>query len=219
MLIVIEGCDGSGKSTVAENMAQRLGCGVLSFPNDNGVTGPMIRQYLKKGWRIDDLTGPIRSLLPQTDKVLQMSALTFQALQITNRMEVMPKLQAATADYTPYHAVDLILARYWQSGWVYGQLDGLDPKWLRDVHQSMARPTLNILLDLDPQVAMKRRADRDGALPPERYEGKSQFVSQVVSLYRELWESNAGDPSWKVVDASQPFETVCASCFDLVDGI
>jgi thymidylate kinase len=168
MLIVIEGCDGSGKSTVAENMAQRLGCRVLSFPNDAGVTGPMIRSYLRQEWWIhrafDSEGNDCRNLQypfrPPVDCV--GDALVFQALHIANRMEVMPKLQAAAADYTPYHAVNLILARYWQSGWVYGQLDGLDPQWLRDVHQGMAQPTLNILLDLDPQTAMKRRADRDG---------------------------------------------------------
>ena len=210
MLIAIEGCDGAGKSTVAAELAKRLNGSVISFPNDAGVTGPMIRAYLRKEWSIARSLSELKLAKGWPKGVEHSSALAFQVLQITNRMEVMDQLQVATT-----RKPDIVLARYWQSAWVYGQLDGLDPDWLRGLRQTMAQPTLNILLDLDPIVALKRRADRDGKLPPERYEGKLEFTAKVADLYRTLWAQERKD-YWFVVDANQAFEKVCGDCWKLI---
>jgi len=210
MLIAIEGCDGAGKSTVAAELAKRLNGSVISFPNDAGVTGPMIRSYLKSNWKVHFDNGGGVWCGKSEPWMLKSDALAFQALQIANRMEVMDRLQIATT-----RKPDIVLARYWQSAWVYGQLDGLDPDWLRMVHQTMAQPTLNILLDLDPIVALQRRADRDGKLPPERYEGKLSVTTKVANLYRTLWEQERKD-YWFVVDANQAFEKVCGDCWKLI---
>lgn len=202
MLITIEGCDGAGKSAVADAVARELVCHVQSFPNDAGVTGPAIRAYLRKEWFIPrmDRSWPV---VTAEDKLL--GALAFQALQVTNRMEVMEQLERA-AD----HETNLVLCRYWQSAWVYGQLDGLSEEFLRDVHSTMAKERYAILLDVPANIAMARRAARDGALPPERYEGKLDFAEKVRKLYHKLWVIEGIDNSkvWHIVDASQPLDKV-----------
>lgn len=206
-MIVIEGADGCGKDTVADAVARLLtGSERLNFPNDKGVTGPMIRAYLNRRWHIqeDFQDAPLRN--PYFD------ALAFQALQVANRMEVMPRLLDASLNEPEGPVV--VLARYWQSGWVYGQLDGLDPEFLLGLHKAMAVPHLNVLLDVPADVCMARRAARDG-VKTERYEGKLDFTAKVVDLYRRLWAQQSEAPSdlrlgerWLMVDATRPVEDV-----------
>jgi thymidylate kinase len=199
MLVAIEGADGCGKDTVANLLAARLGAGRLNFPNNAGVTGPLIRAYLAREWFVECTLYGCRVDLKEA------AAMAFQALQLVNRMEVITQLEEATR--TDHH---LILARYWQSGWVYGQFDGLDPAFLRNIHSSLVKPQFNILLDVDPQTAIQRRDARDGTTPPERYEGKHEWLSKVINLYRTLWkqEKAEGKPGWLVVDANQPVDAV-----------
>jgi len=209
MLLCIEGSDGSGKSSVADALAKRLKGDVLSFPNDSGMTGPLIRQYLRKQWWLSGST----DIFDEAADCRHAEAMAFQALQVTNRLGVMPRLMDAALGHAK---TPIVLARYWQSGWVYGQLDGLDPNWLTDIHKTMARPNLNILLDLDPDEAMRRRAARDGPLSAERYEGKRELAVKIAELYRQLWQKQT--IGWAVVDANQPFDAVCTACWKLLSS-
>ena len=54
MIICLEGSDGSGKTSVAESLGIALGAKVIHFPNDDTVTGPMIRSYLAKKWWVSE---------------------------------------------------------------------------------------------------------------------------------------------------------------------
>lgn len=207
MLIVIEGADGCGKTSVASAIAERYSARLIQFPNDLSVTGPMIRAYLKKEWWVE--RGTVHDS--------QMGALAFQALQVMNRMEVMSLL--LDASLSDEEAPRVVLARYWQSGWVYGQLDGLDAAFLEKVHETMAEPDLNILLNLSPEESMRRRAARDGALPPERYEGRLDFTKRVVDLYKRLWGEHEHSSRWRVVDAMQPLDSVIENCIAEVSSM
>ena len=212
MLIVIEGADGCGKDTVADVVALGLQCSRLSFPNDGGYTGPLIREYLRGRWEV-------RSRDPQGElhKDDLASAMAFQALQIANRMEVMPRL--LDAELGGLQGLTTVVSRYWQSGWVYGQLDGLDREWLERVHEGMAQPSVNVLLDADASVCLARRAARDGVKQAERYEGHLAFTERVVSLYRELWDLKQRGPEghrWVWIDARRPVWDVVGEVVDSV---
>lgn len=227
MNFVFEGPDGCGKDSVANLVAKhlevangRLAPVRLNFPNDNGYTGPMIRSYLRKAWHVS-VKSHWDSKEEKGDFELntfddEASALAFQALQVANRMEVMPMLARSASSFT-YHTV---MARYWQSAWVYGQLDGLDEAFLTNVHAAMAPGNYNFLLDVPAEVCMERRARRDGALPPERYEGKLEATKRIVDLYRDCW-GKFGVPKenelWVVIDATQPLEKVVRDVLGAID--
>lgn len=206
MIIVVDGYDGSGKDTVANAIAKEIGASRLNFPCDEAFTGPMIRSYLRDAWEVD-------CSFRDGDKY-KLSALAFQALQVTNRMELMPRLRAAENGKEK-----IVLARYWQSAWVYGQLDGLPRDFLERVHKDMAQPIISILLDASPETCLARRQARDGALAPERYEGKLELARKAIDLYRELWSSNYAmdfGGYWATVDAEQPIELVLKDTFHVL---
>jgi thymidylate kinase len=210
MIVVLEGHDGCGKSSVGKYIANALNAEFVEFPNDNGLTGPMIRDYLKQRWEIKSLDA---TPAPERGKVAldaQRSALAFQALQIANRWETFPTLDQSK---------DWVFVRYWQSGWVYGGMDGIDSDWLLKVHEGMPQGDVNILLDTTIETSMKRREARDGATPPERYEGKRDFGAKVWDRYRALWDMQGreGRGRWHTVNAENPFKEVINEVCDILD--
>lgn len=209
MFIVIEGADGCGKSTIAKLLAEELPALVFNFPNDEGYTGPIIREYLRHRWSV---CAPGLSVWDEQ----HMGAMAFQALQVVNRLEVMPFL-SSVEESLKCHA---IAVRYWQSGWVYGGLDGLDESWLVHIHAGLAQPAVSILLDVDAECAARRRASRDGNSAPERYEGDVPFLSRVVERYRLLWRQQANTirSRWAVVDARGSVEDTLAHVRSTVEA-
>lgn len=204
MLICFEGIDGSGKSTVAKRIAGHINTQTLEFPDRSTPSGKLIDEYLKGKWAIAD-EGQF-AILPRHN------AIAFQALQVANRMEHM-----ATLYHYRNNRPNLVLARYWQSGWVYGQLDGLEPHWLWDVHRAMAMPNISILVEVSPVVAMDRRVKRDGSETPERYEGKMRVAEETADLYRKLWDNPPfGSGPHVRINGDVDIETVTTLALDAI---
>jgi len=174
MIYTFEGIDGCGKSSVAVAVAKAIKARLIEFPNYNSPTGKIIKGYLRGEWY---------TVCNEGDRDRLRDAVVFQSLNVANRMERMEEL-AAAANHIHNH---LVLVRYWQSGWVYGQLDGLDKAWLSQVHRSMVLADQSFLIDVLPTVALDRCRQRDGAKAPERYEGKLHLLQRTAELYRRLW--------------------------------
>ena len=187
MLIVICGIDGSGKTTVLDYLHRELSIPGLHFPVYDSPTGKFIKQHLRGDSRLD--------------------ALSFQALMLVNRLEVLPQLRAAAGSTTTH----LALSRYWQSGYVYGQMDGLDPEYLRKIHACLPHADVSVLLSLDGAAASERVIVRDG-LAIERYE-KLPKLHQAAELYEGLWRDVGAHTTglYKWVNAQAPESEVCAT--------
>jgi len=212
MLIVIEGPDGCGKSSVAAELGRRLNAVVLHFPADNTVTGPMLRSYLRRQWWVDGKRSALE-LFPNEHRETPFamhSALAFQALHLANRMEHWQLLNAASQ--LDIAGPRVIAVRYWQSGWVYGGLDGLSHTFLRDIAKGTPAAHLNLLLDISADEAMRRRRERDAMLLPERYEACRDNQLRIVDAYRQLWALEAG-PRWSTIDAHEPLQAVCETAY------
>ena len=206
MFVVFEGIDASGKDTVADVVADALDGKKINFPDREAVTGPLIDGYLKNKWSLRNELGEEMSK--------PYAALMHQALQVTNRMERMDELEEVAGSPDEH----VVAVRYYQSGWVYGQLDGVEPTFLKRVHGTMARPDLHLLLDVSVDVAIKRMQERGDA--PERYENPQKML-MAAELYRELWEKKGAEDAddngwwdtWRVVDADQDFGSVLGDVF------
>jgi len=181
VLIAFEGLDQSGKQTQTEALAGALTaagstCERLSFPDYETAIGTELH----------------RALHGQRD----YPADVMQLLYVANRYETRPRIDAwLTAGRT------VVCDRYTASSIAYGEAQGLDARWLADIQKFLPPPDLTILLDIEPKVAVERKAsDRD------RYERDLGLLTRVRDSYR----TQAADARWVLVPGDRPKDQVSA---------
>lgn len=192
MFVCIEGIDGCGKSTQAALLTKYLGARFFKFPNKDSPTGKLIYSHLALDWRtrVEQVTSPDGF----NDETLD--ALVFQSLQVANRMEL-------AVEISKLKNKNVVLDRYWPSGYAYGKADGIDGQYLINLHEYLPQPDLFLLLDVDVRDSSDRRPERR-----DRYEKDPSFMEKVISNYRSLWQLMAqSQPSkWLVINARKSKE-------------
>jgi dTMP kinase len=176
-LIVIEGIDAAGKATQARMLSNHYIANhrlnrVISFPQYESPTGKAILRHLK-GEEVQ-------------------SDLVFQCLMAADKYAAAPSIRSYIA---AGHAV--ILDRYWQSAHAYNALEEIDAG-IFSIYDSLPPANINVLIDVDPDIALKRRPPRD------KFEENREFQHQVRNRYLKLWEKKG----WPVVDGSKPEDEV-----------
>jgi dTMP kinase len=181
--IVFEGGDGSGKSTQARSLSQRLrrrSIPVLLTREPGGTpAGESIRRLLKGQLNFQPMS-----------ELLLFEAARSQLVESVIR----PGLDSGTT---------VICDRYTASTVAYqGYGRGLDLTLIRQLNQTATGgliPDLTVLLDLSPQVGLSRR----GAAGSDPFESAPQEFQRKV---REGYLAQAGeDPErWLVLDGSRP---------------
>jgi dTMP kinase len=191
--VVLEGGDGSGKSTQAAALADWLrarGVEVLeTFEPGAGAVGAVLRDVLLHG---PEPVAPVaEALLMAADRAQHVAR------------EIAPALE---------RGVWVVCDRYVPSSLVYqGVVRGLGVdvvEQLSDVATGGLAPDVVLLLDVSDAVAEQRRADESDRL--EREGGA--FHASVRAAYRDLAPSRG----WVVVDADADVEAVAARVRDAV---
>ncbi len=183
-----------------------MGAKLFSFPDYETDTGHLILGHLKRYWDAQ----PSPDYRAKVGDVALLNAKVFQALQLTNRMEHAMEIQRLMDIGT-----HVVADRYWPSGWVYGQADGLDPEWLTRIQAHLPQPDLYILLNVPAEQSVIRRPERR-----DRYEEQEGLMEQAAVLYRQLWADQAkrhGKRSWVVIDGSQGIADVHAEIMQAVE--
>ena len=186
-VIAFEGLDQSGKQTQSERLAAVLRAEgrrveFLSFPEYPTAIGQEIGKALR-GER-------------------EYEADTLQLLYIANRYEFRPRMR----EWLAAGAV-VICDRYLASSIAYGEAQGLDPEWLRDVQRHLPAPVLTIVLDIPPEVSLQRKgAGRD------KFERDLPLLSRVRASYQR----QAGAPDWVLIDGQQEVGQVAAAVIHAV---
>ena len=109
-----------------------------------------------------------------------------QLIYVANRYEKRGEMRQALDAGTI-----LVCDRYLASSIAYGEAQGLDPGWLRDIQRFLPQPDLTILLDIAPETAVQRKAtNRD------RYERDLALLSRV----RESYRRQAAQDGWLRLD-------------------
>lgn len=186
-LIAIEGADGSGKSTQARMLADRIDAALTRQPGGTEF-GERLREII--------LHKSSHVLLPQTEAMLFMA----DRAEHVDKM-VRPVLASGRS---------VVSDRWAYSSLVYqGYGRGLDIDVLRhlsDWAMNGLWPDVVVLLDLPLDVAHARQRSRSEL---DHYEAEGQRLqSDVMRGYREL---AAADPQrWRVVDASGSVDEVHA---------
>lgn len=199
MLIVIEGCDGTGKSTQLEMLvaflrSRKIPASSYSFPSYESPTGRIIREHLHD--RLAVVDGPFG-----TDGTCQRSvhdALVFQCLQTADKYAVAAEIRAKIL-----LGQIVVCGRWWQSACVYSRDDGIDPDWLRKVHACMPSAGFNFLLDADPATASLRMRN------PDRFDRDLDKQRRLRDAYLVLWGAmRLSEERWIVVRADGSKEEV-----------
>ena len=177
-LVVIEGIDGAGKSTLASNIYIRLIDkdipAVLTFEPTDGPWGRKLRLSLSATERLrpeEELGLFIRDRQEHIEKIIH------------------PSLQQGKI---------VVCDRYYFSTMAYQGARGLDPEVIRKKNEAFApRPDLVFLLELDPEAALRRiREGRHEA--PDRFE-QLAYLKKVKKVFDRLT-----DPFVVRIDASLP---------------
>lgn len=131
-LVVLEGLDCSGKTTISRLLEERLRpCVVIRFPDRSSRTGKIIDEFLKKKTNI--------------------SPHELHLLYSANRYEK-AKLIASTLDHS-----NVVCDRYWLSGAIYSAAKGLDYEWCKSVDRHLPRPDHTFFIDADAESISQRK--------------------------------------------------------------
>lgn len=131
-LIVIEGIDGAGKTTVSEHIKDQYGCVGMTQPEDSWV-GEAARRALK-----DDVH-------PSCDLFLHMAAHANQQNKIHSSLQ----------------NKDVVMDRYYHSRVAYQSIEcDFSPEEIYNFHSGWTiEPTLCIILDLPAEESLRRKQD------------------------------------------------------------
>ena len=195
MFLVLEGIDGSGKTTHARMLYEYFkGKGkncVLTDEPTSGTIGIIIKGFLR-----------------------QKSGISPTALQLlfaSDRAEhvekfIVPELKSGT---------NIIMDRYVASTVAYGAASGLDKDWLISINSKFRMPDITLLLDIDPTVSMKRKFPNPDESEVELFESVS-LLEKVRKTYLEL--ANKYD-NYFIIDASKSKEAVEQAILNKIESI
>ncbi|MBK1855728.1 dTMP kinase [Verrucomicrobiaceae bacterium 5K15] len=187
-LIVIEGIDGTGKSTQATMLAEAL---------------------RKQGHEVVQSHEPTDG---PWGKKLRESATTGR-LTIEQELEYFLKDREQHVEElilpTVFKGGMVILDRYYFSSMAYQGARGIDPQEIRQKNEAFAPlPHILIILDLDVDTALDRIGVRDG-------EANEFEKRDALQFCRDLFLGLADEPFAHVIDASQEIEAVHREVLEL----
>jgi dTMP kinase len=179
MLIAVEGIDQSGKKTQTELLVKKLkGKGIstikISFPDYETPVGQLIKKILSNE--------------------IQVSFEVKHMLYSANKWELKPKIEELIEQkYT------IVFDRYYQSNWAYGLANNLAIDWLESLDRDLPHTNLTIVLDLPPNVSLKRKEQNR-----DIHEKDLEYLLRVRKCFIKL----ANENKWVIVDGNQPINIV-----------
>lgn len=199
--ITFEGGEGSGKSTHAATLAQRLkssGVPVALTREPGGSTGAEIIRHIL-------LSGIAKPLGAETEAILFAAARDDHVRNV-----ILPAIRSGTW---------VICDRFIDSTRVYqGALGHVDQRLIRSLERvtvGPAVPDLTFILDVPAQVGLARAKNRRGQDAADRFEAESmEFHEKLRQAYRAL---AAEEPKrCVVIDGRAPREVVSERIWALV---
>ena len=185
--ITFEGIDGSGKSTIAQHVYQKLTSlnkkTILTVEPTNTTIGQFVTQCIKTN------TDPY------------VTTFAFISDRILHCKQISTWLQEDNI---------ILCDRYAESTYAYqgAQLVSTQDnpiQWLKELSQKqILTPDRTYLFDIDPEIALKRIQNRDELIPFE----KVSFLKKVRTNYLSL----AKGPRFIIHDATKSIDTLVTEC-------
>jgi len=184
-LIVIEGIDGTGKSTQATILANHL----RTQGADQGLE--VVQSF-------EPTNGPWGSKLRASATTGRLSIEEELELFLKDRRQHVEELILPTME----RGGIVILDRYYFSTMAYQGARGIDPTTIRETNEIFApEPDALLILDLPVDEALKRIGVRDG-------EANEFEQRESLQFCRDLFLSLKNEPFARLIDASQDIDSV-----------
>lgn len=214
MIVAIEGIDASGKATLTSALVEYFKTGSQftqveshDFPHYQteaaGVAGRVIRGEVAiiGSHLVDD------DLLDRQRDWTHEKAVIIQSLLVCDRLEWQHLLVPFAEDPNTL----LVLDRYWHSGIVYGQADGVSRSYLKTIQQTLIEPDLELLLDITVEESIKRRPQRR-----DYYEKNFEKLRKVRDIYiNEFTDEDAYHRL--IIDAKQTPDIVLSAAVRVIE--
>jgi dTMP kinase len=191
-LFVVEGIDGSGKTTQLTLLHQWLQAEGYGTVFSEWNSSPLVRQTTRRGKKKRMLTPPTFCLIHATD--------------FADRMEhnIIPLLKAGAV---------VLCDRYIYTAFARDVARGMDRNWVRELYSFAVKPTAAFYFRVPLEVAMKRLTDgRNGfkfyeaGLDLELVENPEEsfrlFQGRIIDEYEQM----VPEFELSVVDATLPIE-------------
>jgi dTMP kinase len=187
-LIAFEGLDQSGKQTQAERLKSEIeargrSCVLLDFPAYETRIGQEIHEALHGA----------RDYGPDV----------MQLLYVANRYEKKGRIERLLAGGTI-----VVCDRYLASSIAYGEAQGVDAAWLREIQRFLPPAGLTILLDIAPETAARRKSSNR-----DKYERDLALLSRV----RDSYLRQAASDGWVRLDGARAIDVVAADVLTAVE--
>jgi dTMP kinase len=191
--VVVEGIDGTGKTTLARNIYLRLENkgfpAIFTFEPTNGPWGRMLRRSFSAPGRLtpeEELEFFLKDRKEHVEKIIR------------------PSLEQEKI---------VVCDRYYFSTMAYQGARGLDPEAIRKTNETFAPvPDLVLLLELDPEAAIKRIRENRGEVP-DNFE-QLEYLKKVAGVFKSL-----SDHFIARIDADLPPEELLNSAWDWISDL
>lgn len=158
-LVVIEGADGSGTTTQAEKLAEKLDAFYTAEPAGNKI-----------GQKVDEM-------ISEEGYSAEAIALAFSADRMVHlEEEIIPKLEEGKT---------VVVDRYYHSTLVYQPALGAEYDWVKDLNKEAIRPDLTVILDVSSEVALSRIGKRESDISEDLKEGSDLSQSRIEQFSEE----------------------------------
>ena len=184
--VVLEGSDGSGKTTQARVLCSTLRReGYKIHPTaepSRSIVGRLIRRRILHGKK----TRPeVEALLFAADRFLHLES------------EILPALAVGRI---------VVCDRYIYASFAYQGAQGVDSQWLQEINRFAIKPDLALYLDVPAETGMGRIRRKKSLLE------KLELQERVRKQYLKLAETG----ELTLVDGTQPIKKVGENVLDLV---
>ncbi len=192
-LIVVEGIDGSGKSTQIKLLHKWLQARGHQVVFTEWNSSDLVRQATKRGKKKNLLTPTTFSLLHATDF----------ADRLTYR--IIPYLKSG---------ITVLADRYIYTAFARDIARGVDPRWARDLYSFAVKPDVAFYFRVPIDVAVDRilgsrakikfyEAGMDLGLSPDPVESFRMFQSRVIEEYDRITE----EFGFRVIDGTRSIDS------------
>ena len=190
LFIALEGIDGSGTTTHARLLGKWL--------TNKGLE--VVQTQEPTNYRIGRL---LRDILQDASVPPAVDALLFAADRVDHTIHrIQPSLDQGKV---------VITDRYIESSVAYQSTSGLDREWVLALNQFALQPNLTILLDIPPEVALRRKRKPK---PKEKFE-QAAFLTKV----RQVFLDRAKEQGFPVISAEQSIKEVQNQIQKLVEAL